>query len=146
VVVLRRVRSGDDDCTLGRRSSLIKSTNPWRNMAEPPMRKPDRTKLPSRARQCANVTAQSSGWQIAKVSLKLERDEVGGTHRSAKPRPRRPRCSTTLGPKSDGVTASAVAPQRSCDGTTVAPQRRCDGPTERCNTVSAGAVETGAYR
>jgi class 3 adenylate cyclase len=30
-----------------------------------------------------------------------------------------------------------------CDGATVAPQRRCDGATERCNTVSAGAVETG---
>jgi hypothetical protein len=44
------------------------------------------------------------------------------------------RCSTISRPKSDA--------SRPCDGVTVAPQRRCDGATERCNTVSAGAVET----
>ena len=41
------------------------------------------------------------------------------------------RCSTTSVPKSDAVTAPAVAPQRRCDGATVAPQRRCNGATEQ---------------
>jgi hypothetical protein len=50
---------------------------------------------------------------------------------------------TTLGPKSDAVTTSAVALQCWCDGATVRQPCRCDGATERCNTVSAGAVETG---
>jgi len=45
--------------------------------------------------------------------------------------------------ESDAVTTSPVAPQRRCDGATVGQSYRRDGATERCNTVSAGAVETG---
>jgi hypothetical protein len=41
------------------------------------------------------------------------------------------------------VTASGVAAQRRCYDATVGPRRRCDGATKRCNTGSAGAVETG---
>jgi hypothetical protein len=75
------------------------------------------------------------------VSLDLEQDEVGGDTSAGRIRPAPPRCSTTSVPKSNAVTAPAVAPQRRCDGATVTPQRRCDGatvtPQRRCN----GATE-----
>jgi hypothetical protein len=49
------------------------------------------------ARGVENLAAKSMAWQIIKASLELERDEVGGTHRPANPRPRRPahHCSRT---------------------------------------------------
>jgi hypothetical protein len=83
------------------------------------------------------------GWQIARSALSSNGTRSGGRIGGAEPRPAPPRCSTTLGLKSDAVTASAVAAQRQCYGATVGQPCRCDGATERCNTGSAGAVGTG---
>jgi hypothetical protein len=75
-----------------------------------------------------------------KVSL-TGRDRRDASASQTAPAPLR--CITTLGPKNDAVTASAVAAQRRRYAATLGQSCRCDGATERCNTVSAGEVEAG---
>jgi len=65
-------------CVISAEPSVIKSTNPWRIMAEPPTRTPEITNPLFRARQSENVTAKSRGWQIARSASSLKRGEVGG--------------------------------------------------------------------
>ena len=84
---------------------MIKSTNPWRMMAEPPMRKPERTKLLSERGGGENVTAQSRGWQITRSDSKLYRASLPPPQASAEPKPVR----TAEGPqRGDTVTCHNV--------------------------------------
>jgi hypothetical protein len=69
--------------------SVIKSTNPeasWLGRRRESLR--EQSYLSERGR--AKCHFQSTGWQIARSASSLERNEVGGTHRPAKPRPSRP--------------------------------------------------------
>jgi hypothetical protein len=92
---------------------------PLRIMAKPPMRKPERTEPLFRAWQSENTTSKSRGRQIARSASSLERDGGRRDASASQTAPAPPKCSTTLGPKNDAVTTSAVAPQRWCDGATV---------------------------
>jgi hypothetical protein len=80
--------------------------------------------------QSENITAQSTGWQIARSASSLERDEVAGAHRPAKPHPRRPGASLL---SDRTVTPSRPLPLRRNAGVMVqqGPLRRCDAATER---------------
>jgi hypothetical protein len=82
-----------------------------RRGAEPPTRNPERTKSYPRSAAEPNVTAIN---RLAgqKVSLELDRDEVGDPSAGRTAPRRRLRYSTTCGAKSDAVTAPPVAPQR----------------------------------
>jgi hypothetical protein len=93
--------------------SVIKSTTPWRIMAEPPTRKPEITNPLCRARQSENVTAKSMGWRITRSA---SRDEVGGAHRPAKPRRRRAGAALLSDRR---VTPSQPLPLRRNAGVTV---------------------------
>jgi len=82
--------------------------------------------------------AKSTGWDENQVFLEDDKLEVAvekGTLVLPASRLDRGRLSgrysTTSVPKSDAVTAPAVAPHARCDGATVAQQPRCDGATER---------------
>jgi len=77
------------------------------------MRKPEITNPLFRARQSENVTAKSMGWRITRLA---SRDEVGGTHRPAKPRPRRPGAALLSDRR---VTPSQPLPLRRNAGVTV---------------------------
>ena len=51
--------------------------------------------------------------------------------------------SAGAGPGAVLLPDRKVTPSRPCDGAMCCAATRCDGATERCNAVSAGAVETG---
>jgi hypothetical protein len=93
--------------TEGRRFGTL-STTPWATWLS---RRRETLREPGSARlaKCHCPINRLPGHT---VSLELERDEVGEASAGRTPRRRRPRRSSTFGPKSDAVTASAVAPQR----------------------------------
>jgi len=115
---------------------------PLRITAEPPMGKLDRIKLPSRARG-EKCPCPIKGMADREVSLKLDLDEVGGTSLFGR--------KVVLHRGRRGSVWLADAAQRllrlrrNTDVTVQRLHRNVDVTAEPngCNTVSAGAVETG---
>jgi hypothetical protein len=56
----------------------LNQPSPWRIMAKPPTRKPERTEPLFRAWQSENTTAKSRGRQIARSASSLKQGEIGG--------------------------------------------------------------------
>jgi hypothetical protein len=81
-------------------------------LAEPPTL----GQLPSGLPGSENIAADSSEWQNARSASSLERAEVGGTHRPAEPRPRRPGAALLSDRR---VTPSRPPPLRRNAGVTV---------------------------
>jgi hypothetical protein len=106
------------------------------------MRWPDRTKYPPE-RGAAKMSLPNQGVGRSQGQLRASNGTRSAGRIGQPNRARAARCSTTLGPKSDAVTTSAVAPQRRRYGATVGPLRRCDAATEPLQHRFSRAVETG---